>query len=482
VNRFFDSTNLPVSTGTQNKPFSQNLLIQEERKIGLYGRLMNNGKGKIRQAAAPEMLEKYYHIRGAVACDEGKLDQAIRFFRKAISIEDQPYTRAHLSLVYEKKSDNRRAITEITRAIESEPANAAYYLRRGALWQREGNRARSDEDYDTALRLDANCRRMTEIGEALQVIRKAFAVNETDQWIDVIEVSSRRLGSILRGTAAARGKRRQAVEYQSCPVRCPAYCCHFSKELFLHGVLLGPWKLQATRAFLKTNGAPERSFIARRTMSEQELRLHLVSPDVVVREEGRKKVFYPRRTDRCIGPEEAGTIPFDLNYNRLDWITEESKACAFLSEGRCMIHDLGGESALPACKEFLCLTGFIFLVLIHLDVISRDDITVLSMGESNRIAIEAGLLLAKRIYSHKGMMRLERDLHETLKGAAEADRRGESAKLPDLIGQVRRLQKRRSSSLSRQRSLLRKEIVGLMNKEVPGRIPAGSTTEGGRTG
>ena len=34
------------------------------------------------------MAEKYFHSRGAAAFAEGRFDSAIRFFRKALAIED----------------------------------------------------------------------------------------------------------------------------------------------------------------------------------------------------------------------------------------------------------------------------------------------------------------------------------------------------------------------------------------------------------
>ncbi len=39
-----------------------------------------------------------------------------------------------------------------------------------------------------------------------------------------------------------------------------------------------------------------------------------------------------------------------------------------------MIHDLGDEPSLPSCKEFLCMTGLVFIVLDFLGAVSKDKL------------------------------------------------------------------------------------------------------------
>ena len=42
------------------------------------------------------LREKYLHSQGAALYDEGRFDEAIDFFERAIALDDQPYTRYHL--------------------------------------------------------------------------------------------------------------------------------------------------------------------------------------------------------------------------------------------------------------------------------------------------------------------------------------------------------------------------------------------------
>jgi len=415
----------------------------------------------------PRMLEKYYHCRGAAAYEEGKFNQAIRFFRKAVALDDQSYTRSHLSLAYEGKNDHKRAFKEIVRAIGLSPSNPEYYLRRSAMWRRSGDDKRADEDYATAIRLDADCARTEEIRVALTAIERAFACTQTDEWLEGAMVRDDHLKALIAERVGFRDKQRQAVESRSCLVPCPAFCCHFSKETFLHGVLIGPWKLQAIREYLRRNGLEEEEHVEKVAINDHELRLRLIPPDLVMVEKGQRVVYFPRRTETRVGPDLAQNLPVGRGYGRIGWFTEDARACAFLANGRCMIHDLGGEHALPACKEFLCLTGFVFLVLAHLGVATESEMQALETAESNGLAVEAALLLAQYIYNNKAIAGLEQELHEALKYAVEADSREEMVKRDRFVVRYREAEGRYSVFLSRQIELLRKDVRRLIARNPP---------------
>jgi hypothetical protein len=426
------------------------------------GRPAKEGGKEERHIPPPGMLEKYYHIKGAIAFREGRLDRAIRFFRKALALDDQAYTHLYLSMVHEAKNDLARALKEITKAIELAPTNAEYYLRRSVIRQHGGNGTQAEEDRLAAVRLDPNCSRITEIRKALKAIRNAFTRGDQDDRLEAVTVNDARLSRIVAGVLDSRRGKRQAVEHQSCPVDCPAYCCYFSRELFLHGVCVGPWKLQAIRGYLRQQGIPEDTVLEKRTIGKEEFRLRLLPPDVVITEGGQGKVFYPKRTDKRIGPKEAPAIPPGLDYSRIDWITEESRACAFLSERRCKIHDLAGEPALPACKEFLCLTGFIFLILSHLRIVSQKEMRNVPIAAANNVAVEACLLLARRIYANEKVAFLEAEIDRTINRAMEADRGETGQEVAELVDRYRALRRRLDLYLSRQRKLLQEEIGRLL--------------------
>ncbi len=95
--------------------------------------------GGARGRLARSLAEKHFHSRGAASYEEGRFDQAIRFLRKALSLEEHAYTRYHLSLSYLGKGKLDLALREITRAIQLAPSCAEYYERRAAMWRLKGD-------------------------------------------------------------------------------------------------------------------------------------------------------------------------------------------------------------------------------------------------------------------------------------------------------------------------------------------------------
>jgi tetratricopeptide (TPR) repeat protein len=413
------------------------------------------------------MAEKYFHSRGSASYEEGRFDSAIRFFRKALALEDLPYTRCHLGLAYLGKNDLDRALAEATKAIELAPSAAEYYYRRSAVWRRKGDDGMAGEDYRAACRLDANYGRIERIRTAARALQKAFGRTEGDKWPNGPEIKDEGLRNVLSEVNASIHARRAAVEDRSCVVACcPAYCCHFKGEPVLHGLYIGPWKLQAIRRFFKEKGLREEAFLGRLPFGREEERLRLVPLPVVVKDGAERVVFYPKRGDSMVGTAPARGMPKARDYRELAWITTEARACAFLDKGRCVIHDLGGEPALPACKEFLCLTGHIFLVLDWLGFAPRGQMLTKSMEELNGIALDGLLLASDRLYGNERLCRMENEMGSALEGAVEADARGDDGLVADLIGRYRDLEKRYRRAFSRQKRLLKEDVERLFQDPV----------------
>jgi len=332
--------------------------VQERPREGPFsGEGQRMGDQDRRQAALDRaMAEKYYHSMGAALYEEGRFDEAIRFFEQALSLDEQPYTRCHLGLSFMANDDLDRALKEMTRAIELCPAEAEYYYRRSAVWRRSGEHARAIADIEDAVRLEPNYRRVERIRTGAEILRKA----------------------------AFSGK----AQVGSCVVPCPAYCCYFSHEPVVHGVCIGPWKLRAIRQFLLESGLHEAEFLGRLLFSEEEQHVRMIPPHFVVKEQGQKVVFFPKRRNKVLGRRLLHGLPRGREYKPLAWVTPKAKPCVFLDSGKCSVHDLGDEPALPACKEFFCLTGLVFLSLSRLGLINESEIRAKGMDELNRIAAD----------------------------------------------------------------------------------------------
>ncbi len=416
----------------------------------------------VREKPAPGMAEKYFHSRGAASYDEGRFDQAIRFFKKALALEEHHYTRCHLGLSYLGKRDLDRALKEMNRAIELAPSNAEYYHQRAAIWRLKGDVLRADADEASAVRLDANYGRIRRIRAAAQALRCAFSPVGADELYDNLHIRDADLSAIVDKVRMSIDERAAAVEGRSCLLACPAYCCHFSKEPVLHGLWIGPWKLQAIRRSLSEKGLKEADALGKLPFGRQEECLRLIPPHFVVKEAGERVVFYPKRKGRPLGKDLLRGLPKTIDYREPAWITAGAGACAFLADERCVIHDLGDEEALPACKEFLCLTGYVFLVLDYLGLPCAPAISARPMEALNPLAVEALLLLSERLYGNEDLRRLETAMQDALKGAVEADMEKDQQRLASLLSRYRELQKEHEQAFSAQAGLLKEDIRRLL--------------------
>jgi hypothetical protein len=411
------------------------------------------------------LLEKYYHSRGAQSCEEGRFNQAIRFFRKALALDDQAYTYANLALAYEGKSDMKRALQTISTAIKLSPSTAEYYLQRSRILQWRGEAEKAAEDFGLALKIDPDADRLSSIRSALEAIEEVFASSEEEFDVDLEDVHDLRLRALLAERAEKRTKRRGSVVHQSCIVPCPAFCCHFSKETLLHGLFFGSWKLHEVRQHLKERGHHEEEFLKSVRMGDKDRRLRLIPPDRMLSFKGQLRVYYPGRTGKALGRRLAARRPMGRGYRDISWITEKSRACAFLREGRCTIHDVGGDQALSSCKEFLCLTGFIFLVLHHLGLSSLDDLPARGMADLNRIAVQAALLISDHLFVDPRLAGMEKSLKGMIARALDADRKRELGACNKIVAECGQVKKEYDMRWHHQMNLLRTHIKGLMDRK-----------------
>ena len=410
------------------------------------------------------LREKYLHSQGAALYDEGRFDEAIDFFERAIALDDQPYTHYHLCLTYIEKKDLYKALREINRAIELNPSVAKYYHRRSRIWQSRGGHAQACEDLDRAIGLDEDYAHIDQIRSSYGTIEQAFSNVEMLEWCGTVQAKRGELSGILRELEEFLRQARNAVETASCALPCPAYCCHFSGETIRHGVHIGAWKLSAIRSFLNDKNLCESDFLGRIPFTGEEHLVRLIPPHHAVKERSEKFVYYPKRGKKALGKALLEDLPKGKDYQELLWINEKSRACAFLSEHKCMIHDLGGESGLPSCKEFLCMTGFIFVVLDHLGMIEGSQLRTRSMAQLNRLSVKALLILGRTLYDER-LTCLRTAGYEALKAAVEADIGEASDEIDRCITKYRRLTEEYENLFATQSELAQREIEAVLSEE-----------------
>jgi tetratricopeptide (TPR) repeat protein len=408
------------------------------------------------------LTEKYYHSLGAAFYDKGKLAKAIDCFRKAIDLADQPFTHYHLGLTYRKKGDLNRALEEMEAAIALNPFNPQYYQQRSLIRRQAGDRAGALRDRKQAIALDANYARIREIRAAAKAIDLFLESDATMvAWCRKRESENRELQKIIRNLERSLGNTLQALDSASCVLPCPAYCCHFSGETILHGVYVGPWKLMAIRNFIREKGIAEGNVLDRIPFKEKHL-AKLIPPQFVIKERGCEHVYFPRRKGRHLTRVLLKDLPKDREYRELAWINEHARACTFLQEERCVIHDLGGEPSLQACKEFLCFTGFVFVLLRHQGLVTEEELQTRSMADLNRIAVEALLILARELYANQDIVRMRTSLYRTLKAAVRADRGRKDGETADGVHTCSALQKQYVRAVKAGCECARKQIQALV--------------------
>lgn len=114
-----------------------------------------------------------YYSQGLVHRKNGKLDQAIKNYTKAIELKPD-YAEAYYNrgFVYRMKQDYKRAIADYTKAIELKSDYADAYYRRSRAWLYLGEEEKAKSDMKTASDIGIN--NTTAIDEILRDYDRAW--------------------------------------------------------------------------------------------------------------------------------------------------------------------------------------------------------------------------------------------------------------------------------------------------------------------
>ncbi|HOD74798.1 MAG TPA: tetratricopeptide repeat protein [Syntrophorhabdaceae bacterium] len=390
---------------------------------------------------ADALKEKYYHSMGAILTEEGDLEEAVVFFQKAIDIRETPYAWYGLARTLYAAGDVAGAVGAMSRAIKLAPGAADYYHERAAFLEALGRPDLAAGDVAKAVSLDRNYERVDEIRWAARVVEGSF-FPPVPFVEDAARIRSGGLRRLLEGEGDA-----DVFRKPSCPVLCcPAYCCHFTGRLLLHGVTIGPWKLQGLRGHFREKGLREEDLLDVFPVAEAGHAESLFPPQDVMKRGGVASVTFPRQGTSPLGRDLAGDIPKGKDYRTLMWIGEDARPCVFLSGGRCSLYDVGDEASLDPCASFLCMTGFVFVVLRSLGLMDSEAMGARSMAELNGIAVEALIILARDVYGSDEALASSKTLADELQTAVEGDLAGDDV-LRDAAMERYRLLKTRHEDL-----------------------------------
>jgi TPR repeat len=399
-----------------------------------------NSGDSLRGAASSDMEEKYFHSLGALLCEEGRVDEAIEAFRSALDLKDTSYSHYDLGRAYLAKGRLDDAVFELTFAIKMCPSAPEYRYERGLVYRRLGDHVRASSDLAEAESIDPDYQRIDEIKSAVRAIEHGLRDPAMEELCDTAAPKDPDLCAIIDGIRECLRLGRDVMDNSSCPVAsCPVYCCHFTEATVCHGLTIGGWKLQGIRAYLNEKGLPADDFIDRLPFRGEEHLRSLIPPNYILKEGEDRFIFHPKRAGGFIDKADLSRLPKSRDCQTLMWINEKAQPCAFLLKKRCMIHDAGDEPNLEACKQFLCLTGFAFVILGHLDIIDQTALEEKSMAELNQLAVESILILFRMIYASSHLNELTKAMRGAIKAAASAERTGDAHGLREKTSEYGRL-------------------------------------------
>ena len=413
-----------------------------------------------------DLREKYYHSMASALASEGDLEEAVVFLQKAIDVRDTPYVWHSLAGALKETGDIAGAVGAMSRAIKLAPGVPEYYHQRGLLLTRLGRPDLADEDMRRAVAVDANYRRIDKITWAADMVGRAFCGEAGPEDILKAGARSEETALILEELVLERKRISDAFLKPSCPVvSCPAYCCHFTGKLLKHGVTIGPWKLNALRGYFTERGISEEDVLETFPVEQAEHVESLFVPQDIIKSGGVRSVVFPRQGDHCLAAEQAQDIPKGRDYRTLMWIDGNAKPCIFLEEGKCSIYDVGGEASLDPCSSFLCMTGFVFVVLRHLGFADGPMLAGKTMRALNGIAIDAIIILARDVFGNEEIAASEQAVLDGLRSVIEEDRPGNKTVLDEAIARYRDLEQghRALKSLCLERA--RQHITGLFTPD-----------------
>jgi len=412
-----------------------------------------------------QLMEKYLHSQGSAFCQEGRVDEAIIFLEQAVALEDRSYTRCQLGLFLKEKGDLGRALEEMGRAIALNPLIARYYYEKSLILHMSANRHEAQLALQKAIDIDENYARIDEIREAIDTLEKAASPGIVAASL-VKDLSNnpvyKEIAALIQDGAVLAI---QELDSVSCTLPCPAFCCYFEGSPVLHGLSLGPWKLLKVREFLRQKGLEEDQFLDKVDLTGDTKIQRLIPPHHLLNERGHSFVYSPKKGRSRIDPAVLASLPKGRGYQDLIWIHENSWECSFLRNRRCLIHDLGDEPALPACKEFLCLTGFVFLLLTRWGLIEEETVKGRSMEALNRLAVEAALLVSRELCKAQDLNRIKASMEEAVREGLCAKRKGASEshdQVVDLANRISSLHDELKKAVTERKTAVRRQVETLI--------------------
>jgi len=306
-----------------------------------------------------------------------------------------------------KNRDFSVALAAAEELVALEPTLVEPYHCRGVVWQLLGDETRASRDRATCAAIDPHYPETAAICGAEQQLRAAYLQDPVvPPGLTAGDCRDEGLRLVIERRAEEIRRRRALFARPSCDLPCPSACCYFEDDTFSYGVAFTPGEADAVVAHLRQRG---------------------LDPDhYVTTIAGHDDLAYPLSNGRTYSHDAASWRPRTRWYRDMSWLTSRSRACAFLGDEGCAIHEIGSPPGIATCRSFLCMTAFVFQLLRDVGIVGPGDMRGCAMEEVQDAALAALPLLASRVASPAVLAELE-EMRRAVAAAAESDRAGDRA-------------------------------------------------------
>jgi hypothetical protein len=314
-----------------------------------------------------------------------------------------------------RRRDVESALAAANEAVALEPGLVEPYRWRAFAWQLLGDYIRSASDRATCMALDPHFANTGAIRHAVHQLRAAYdadpVVDDSPNPHGCAHVGLR---AVLERRASETRRRRALLARPSCDLPCPSACCYFEDDTFTYGIFLRREEFDTLRDHLRRNDLEAADFIG--------------SVDST-----GGPVHYPLRNGLSSPSHRSDWQPRTLAYSEPMWISSRARPCAFVGPGGCAVHDVGTPPGVAACRAFLCLAAFVWLLLRDTGAARPDDVAGRSMADLHNFSIAALPLLAAR-FSSTEIASAQREMRCAVTSALEQERAGCAAGVDEALG------------------------------------------------
>jgi hypothetical protein len=358
--------------------------------------------------------------------------------------------------------DSALALAEELVALE--PGIVEPYHCRAAARQTVGDDVQAAADRARCAAIDPHYREAAAIREATARLRAAYENDPVlGDGMAAHEFRHEGLRDVLERRARETARRRALLARPSCDLPCPSACCYFEDETLRYGVAFKPKEANVVVSHLVALGLDPDEYVAKTSPDSD--RPEQQRPPTDADDSDESVLHYPRLDSRPFPLADTVWRPRSRGYRDLSWLTRRSRACVFIGPRGCAIHDVGSPPGVTACRAFLCLAAFVFVVLKDLGVVRAGDVARRSMSELQEAALAALPLLVSRAQSADDGSEQEQ-MRQALSAAANQDRAGDRAAADVEIERYHAAQRRRADA---------EQLIDRRLKDVVGSLLASRT-------